>query len=155
MTELTEGDEAPAFSLPVSEEETFTLSDAQGKNLVLYFYPKDDTPGCTTEAKDFTELKRKFSANGITVVGVSKDSVAKHDKFADKHDLRITLASDEDGAVCDKYGVWVEKKNYGRTYMGIERSTFLIDAKGRIAKVWRKVRVKGHAEAVLAVAKEI
>ncbi|HJM93096.1 MAG: thioredoxin-dependent thiol peroxidase [Alphaproteobacteria bacterium] len=153
------GDKAPAFEAAAGKSGgsggMIALKDLKGKKAVLYFYPKDDTPGCTTEAKDFTELKRKFSANGITVVGVSKDSVAKHDKFADKHDLRITLASDEDGAVCDKYGVWVEKKNYGRTYMGIERSTFLIDAKGRIAKVWRKVRVKGHAEAVLAVAKEI
>ena len=153
------GDKAPAFEAAAGRSGgsggMIALKDLKGKKAVLYFYPKDDTPGCTTEAKDFTELKRKFSANGITVVGVSKDSVAKHDKFADKHDLRITLASDEDGAVCDKYGVWVEKKNYGRTYMGIERSTFLIDAKGRIAKVWRKVRVKGHAESVLAAAKEI
>ena len=155
MAKITEGKKAPAFTLPDTDGKRVSLEDFEGRNLVLWFYPKDDTPGCTTEAKDFTELKRKFSANGITVVGVSKDSVAKHDKFADKHDLRITLASDEDGAVCDKYGVWVEKKNYGRTYMGIERSTFLIDAKDRIAKVWRKVRVKDHAEAVLAEAKEI
>ncbi len=153
------GDKAPAFKAVAGKSGgsggTIALKDLKGKKTVLYFYPKDDTPGCTTEAKDFTELKRKFSANGIAVVGVSKDSVAKHDKFADKHDLRITLASDEDGVICEKYGVWVEKKNYGRTYMGIERSTFLIDAKGRIAKVWRKVRVKGHAESVLAAAKEI
>ncbi len=153
------GDKAPAFKAAAGKSGgsggTIALKDLKGKKTVLYFYPKDDTPGCTTEAKDFTELKRKFSANGIAVVGVSKDSVAKHDKFADKHDLRITLASDEDGVICEKYGVWVEKKNYGRTYMGIERSTFLIDAKGRIAKVWRKVRVKGHAESVLAAAKEI
>ena len=153
------GDKAPAFKAAAGKSGgsggTIALKDLKGKRAVLYFYPKDDTPGCTTEAKDFTELKRKFSANGIVVVGVSKDSVAKHDKFADKHDLRITLASDEDGAICEKYDVWVEKKNYGRTYMGIERSTFLIDAKGKVAKVWRKVKVKGHAEAVLAAAKEI
>ncbi len=153
------GDRAPAFKAATGKSGgsggAIALKDLKGKKAVLYFYPRDDTPGCTTEAKDFTELKRKFSANGIAVVGVSKDSVAKHDKFADKHDLRITLAADEDGAICEKYGVWVEKKNYGRSYMGIERSTFLIDAKGKIAKVWRKVKVKGHAEAVLAAAKEI
>ncbi len=149
------GDKAPAFKAPIGGGGNIALKDMKGKKVVLYFYPKDDTPGCTTEAKDFTDLKRKFSANGIAVIGVSKDSVAKHDKFADKHGLRITLASDEDGAICDAYGVWVEKKNYGRTYMGIERSTFLIDGKGKVARVWRKVRVKGHAEAVLAAAKEI
>jgi thioredoxin-dependent peroxiredoxin len=151
------GDKAPAFKAPIGGGGggNIALKDLKGKKVVLYFYPKDDTPGCTVEAKDFTELKRKFSANGIAVIGVSKDSVAKHNKFAEKHDLRITLASDEDGAICEAYGVWVEKKNYGRTYMGIERSTFLIDGKGKVAKVWRKVRVKGHAEAVLAAAKEI
>lgn len=149
------GDRAPVFTAPVGGGGKIAMKDLKGKKIVLYFYPKDDTPGCTTEARDFTELKRKFSANGIVIIGVSKDSVAKHDKFTDKHDLRITLASDEDGAICGKYGVWVEKKNYGRTYMGIERSTFLIDGKGKVARVWRKVRVKGHAEAVLAAAKEI
>lgn len=149
------GDRAPVFTAPVGGGGKIAMKDLKGKKIVLYFYPKDDTPGCTTEARDFTKLKRKFSANGIAIIGVSKDSVAKHDKFTDKHDLRITLASDEDGAICGKYGVWVEKKNYGRTYMGIERSTFLIDGKGKVARVWRKVRVKGHAEAVLAAAKEI
>ena len=149
------GDRAPVFTAPIGGGGKIALKDMKGKKVVLYFYPKDDTPGCTTEAKDFTDLKRKFSANGIAVIGVSKDSVAKHDKFAEKHDLRIPLAADEDGAICGKYGVWVEKKNYGRTYMGIERSTFLIDGRGKVAKVWRKVRVKGHAEAVLAAAKEI
>jgi peroxiredoxin Q/BCP len=149
------GDRAPSFTAPAGGGGKIAMKDFKGKKVVLYFYPKDDTPGCTTEAKDFTELKRKFSANGIAVVGVSKDSVAKHDKFSEKHNLRIVLASDEDGVICEKYGVWVEKKNYGRTYMGIERSTFLIDAKGKVAKVWRKVRVRGHAEAVLAAAKEI
>lgn len=149
------GDRAPVFTAPVGGGGKIAMKDLKGKKIVLYFYPKDDTPGCTTEARDFTELKRKFSANGIAIIGVSKDSVAKHDKFTDKHDLRIALASDEDGAICGKYGVWVEKKNYGRTYMGIERSTFLIDGKGKVARVWRKVRVKGHAEAVLAAAKEI
>ena len=149
------GDRAPVFTAPVGGGGKIAMKDLNGKKIVLYFYPKDDTPGCTTEARGFTELKRKFSANGIAIIGVSKDSVAKHDKFTDKQDLRITLASDEDGAICGKYGVWVEKKNYGRTYMGIERSTFLIDGKGKVARVWRKVRVKGHAEAVLAAAKEI
>ncbi|MBT4045087.1 MAG: thioredoxin-dependent thiol peroxidase [Rhodospirillaceae bacterium] len=156
---LDVGDKAPAFKAPSGKSGggggTVSLKALKGKKVVLYFYPKDDTPGCTTEAKDFTELKRKFSANGIAIIGVSKDSVAKHDKFADKHDLHITLAADEDGAICEAYGVWVEKMNYGRTYMGIERSTFLIDAKGKIAQVWRKVRVKGHAEKVLVAAKEI
>ena len=149
------GEKAPAFKAPIGGGGLIALQDLKGKKVVLYFYPKDDTPGCTAEAKDFADLKRKFSANGIAVVGVSKDSVAKHDRFAEKYGLRITLASDEDGAICNAYGVWVEKKNYGRAYMGIERSTFLIDVKGKIAKVWRKVKVKGHAEAVLATAKEI
>ena len=108
-----------------------------------------------SSAKDFTALKWKFSANGIAVIGVSKDTIAKHEKFADKFSLRITLASDESGEICEKFGVWVEKKNYGRKYMGIERTTFLIDQKGIVAKVWRKVKVKNHAEVVLAAAKEI
>ena len=152
---VKEGQKAPAFNLPVSGGGKVALRDHKGKKVVLYFYPKDDTPGCTVEAKDFTALKRKFSANGIAIIGVSKDTIAKHEKFADKFSLRINLASDESGEICKKFGVWVEKKNYGRKYMGIERTTFLIDQKGIVAKVWRKVKVKNHAEVVLAAAKEI
>ncbi len=149
------GKKAPNFKLPTNKGETVKLADYKGKKLVLYFYPKDDTSGCTTEAKDFTALGRKFSANGIKVLGVSRDSVEKHKKFADKHDLKVALGADEDGKVCEAYGVWVEKKNYGRIYMGIERSTFLIDEKGKVAQVWRKVRVKEHAQKVLDAAKAL
>ena len=152
---VQEGQRAPTFARPVGGGGKVALKDLKGKKVVLFFYPKDDTPGCTAEANDFTKLKRKFSANGIAVIGVSKDTAAKHEKFSDKHNLRITLASDASGVICEKFGVWVEKINYGRKYMGIERSTFLIDEKGIVAKIWRKVNVKGHAEAVLAIAKEI
>ncbi len=149
------GHKAPNFHLPANNGKQTKLADFQGKSLVLYFYPKDGTPGCTTEAKDFTTLKRKFSANGAAVLGISKDSLAKHQKFKDKHEITILLGADEDGKVCETYDVWVEKKNYGRTYMGIERTTFLIDKNGKIADIWRKVRVKGHAEAVLEQAKAL
>jgi len=152
---LEVGKKAPNFKLQIGQGETVRLSDYKGKKLVIYFYPKDDTPGCTTEAKDFTNLKRKFSANGVAILGVSKDTLQKHDKFSTKYDLKIALGADENGMVCEAFGVWVEKKNYGRTYMGIERSTFLIDEKGKLAQIWRKVRVKGHAEAVLEAAKEM
>ncbi|CAE7593953.1 bcp [Symbiodinium microadriaticum] len=152
---LDVGDKAPAFSLPVNGDGTFSLKDAKGKKLVLYFYPKDDTPGCTKEAIGFTEQLAKFKRAGALVVGVSKDTVAKHDKFIDKYDLKIPLISDEDGSLCEAYGVWVEKKNYGRTYMGIERSTFLIDEKGKIAEIWRKVRVNGHVDKVLETVKAL
>lgn len=117
--------------------------------MVLYFYPKDDTPGCTKEAIGFSHLKAEFDAAGAVIIGVSKDTVAKHDKFIAKHELDVILGADEDGAVCEAYGVWVEKQMYGKTYMGIERATFLINAQGTIAQVWRKVRVPGHVEAVL------
>ena len=152
--ELSVGDKAPAFTLATDGGGKFALSKADGP-VVLYFYPKDDTPGCTTEAIDFTAALPQFEKLGVQVVGVSKDTVAKHDKFKAKHNLGITLVSDEDGKLCEKYGVWVEKKNYGRTYMGIERSTFLIDDKGKIAAIWRKVRVKGHVEKVLEAAKAL
>jgi peroxiredoxin Q/BCP len=125
------------------------LADLKGKRVVLYFYPKDDTPGCTREALNFTEKAKAFAAAKTVVVGVSRDTVAKHDKFVAKHGLEVILASDEDGSVCERYGVWVEKTLYGRRYMGVERATFLIDAKGRIARVWRQVRVPGHVEEVL------
>lgn len=152
---LSEGDAAPAFSMPTPGGAEVSLSDFAGKTLVLYFYPKDDTPGCTTEAIDFTTEAAAFETAGAAVVGVSKDSVAKHEKFAAKHGLLVTLGSDENGTVCEDYGVWVEKKNYGRTYMGIERTTFLIDGAGKIAKIWRKVKVKGHVAEVLEAAKAL
>lgn len=142
------GDTAPAFTLPRDGGGTVSLADFAGQKIVLYFYPKDDTPGCTTEAKEFTADMDAFAAAGATVIGVSKDSVAKHDKFKGKHDLGIILASDEENSTCEDYGVWVEKNMYGKTYMGIERATYLIDAKGKIADIWRKVKVKGHVAAV-------
>lgn len=146
---LTEGDKAPNFSMD-STAGPIKLADFKGAPLVLYFYPKDDTPGCTTEAIEFTAHAAAFKKLGAQIVGVSKDTLAKHEKFAAKHDLTITLASDEDGKTCEAYGVWAEKNMYGRKYMGITRATFLIDGSGKIAKVWPKVKVKGHAEEVLA-----
>ena len=146
---LEPGAPAPDFSLAVSGGGTASLADYAGQTLVLYFYPKDDTPGCTTEAKDFSEHTEAFASKGARILGVSKDTVAKHDKFVAKHDLGITLGSDESGAVCEAYGVWVEKKMYGKTYMGIERTTVLIGADGTVAQIWPKVKVPGHAEKVL------
>jgi thioredoxin-dependent peroxiredoxin len=147
--ELKPGDPAPPFDLPTAGGGHVSLSSLKGKRVVLYFYPKDDTPGCTQEALNFTEKAKAFAKAKTVVVGVSRDSVVKHDKFAAKHGLEITLASDEDGKVCERYGVWTEKTLYGRKFMGVERSTFLIDEKGRISRVWRKVRVPGHVEDVL------
>ena len=152
---ITEGSRAPAFKLPRDGGSTVSLAEFKGKPVVLYFYPKDDTPGCTMEAKDFTAEAAKFKKAGATVIGVSKDSVKRHDNFKAKYDLDLILASDESGEILEKYGVWVEKMNYGRKYMGIERSTFLIDGKGVIAKAWRKVKVKGHAAAVLDALKAL
>ena len=146
---LAEGDAAPDFTLPRDGGETMSLSDFAGKKLVLFFYPKDDTSGCTKEAIAFTGLEADFSAAGAAVVGASKDTVAKHEKFRAKHDLSVPLLSDAESDLCERYGVWVEKSMYGKKYMGIERSTFLIDGNGRIAKIWRKVKVPGHAEEVL------
>ena len=143
------GTAAPQFTLPRDGGGTVALESFKGRAVVLYFYPKDDTPGCTKEAIGFTEAKAKFEAAGAVVIGVSKDTVAKHDKFVAKHDLDVILGADEDGSVCEAYGVWVEKQMYGKTYMGIERATFLIDGKGVVAQEWRKVRVKGHVAAVL------
>ncbi|HET6926910.1 MAG TPA: peroxiredoxin, partial [Hyphomicrobiaceae bacterium] len=131
------------------------LSKLKGKPVVLYFYPKDDTTGCTTEAKDFTSRAADFRKAGVEVIGVSPDSVESHRKFAKKHDLSVRLAADTDKAVSMAYGVWGEKSMWGRRFMGVERSTFLIDRNGRIAKSWRKVRVAGHAEAVLAAARDL
>lgn len=147
---LNVGDKAPAFTMPTDGGGTVSLAGLKGKPVVLYFYPKDDTPGCTKEACAFRDAMPDFSKIDAAIIGVSKDSVAKHDKFKAKYDLPFTLASDEDGSVCEDYGVWVEKNMYGRKYMGIERATFLIDGKGKVAAVWRKVKVAGHADDVLA-----
>jgi len=152
---LTVADTAPDFTLPRDGGGTVTLSSFRRGKVVLYFYPKDDTPGCTLEAQDFTARAAAFAAAGTTVIGVSKDSVKAHDKFCKKHGLQIILASDEAGTTCEDYGVWVEKSMYGKTYMGIERSTVLIDAAGRVARIWPKVSVKGHADEVLAAAQAL
>ncbi|MCP5373971.1 MAG: thioredoxin-dependent thiol peroxidase [Hyphomicrobiales bacterium] len=152
---VAEGDKAPNFEKQTDGGGTLSLTALKGRKVVLYFYPKDDTPGCTTEAQGFRDAIREFDAAGATVIGVSKDSVARHDKFKAKYDLPFALVSDDDGSLCEAYGVWVEKKNYGRAYMGIERSTFLIGADGKVAKAWRKVRVKGHVDAVLAAARDL
>ena len=149
MSALAIGDTAPAINLPRDGGETVSLADFKGKSVVLYFYPKDDTSGCTKEAIGFTESVAAFDALNTVILGVSKDSVKKHDKFIAKYDLKIALLSDEDGTTCEDYGVWVEKSMYGKTYMGIERATFLIDADGKIAQIWRKVKVPGHVDAVL------
>jgi thioredoxin-dependent peroxiredoxin len=152
---IAEGDKAPSFSLKTDGGGSISLKDFAGKALVLYFYPKDDTAGCTKEAIDFSAAAVGFKKIGVPVVGVSKDSVAAHDRFKDKHKLKVTLASDPEGKTVESYGSWVEKSMYGRKYMGIDRSTFLIDSKGKIAKIWRKVRVPGHVEEVLAAAKSL
>jgi len=149
---LDQGTMAPDFTLPRDGGTDVTLSDLRGHKVVLYFYPKDNTPGCTTEALDFTALKDDFAAAGIQVFGISKDSVKKHDNFCAKHSLGIPLLSDENGTVCEDYGVWAEKQMYGKTFWGIVRATFLIDEDGKIAHVWPKVKVTGHADEVLAVA---
>lgn len=149
------GDIAPDFTLPRDGGGTVTLSALRPGKVVVYFYPKDDTPGCTTEALDFTRLKDAFAAAGTTVIGVSKDSVASHDKFCRKHGLGLILASDEGGTVCEDWGVWVEKSMYGKKYLGVERATFLIDGEGRVAQAWPKVKVPGHADAVLAAAQAL
>lgn len=149
MTDLTIGTPAPDFTLPRDGGDDVTLSALRGQSVVLYFYPRDDTSGCTKEAIAFTEQLDLFDTAGAVILGVSKDTVAKHDKFRDKHGLKIALLSDADSDVCERYGVWIEKKMYGKTFMGIERATFLIDADGNIAQIWRKVKVAGHSEAVL------
>ncbi|WP_340264416.1 thioredoxin-dependent thiol peroxidase [Sphingobium mellinum] len=146
---LDVGDALPDVTLQDADGADFTLTRYRGKPLVVYFYPKADTPGCTNEAKDFTDLAPHFAALGMAVVGISKDKPAKLKKFADKYGLAVTLASDEPGEACEAFGTWVEKSLYGRKYMGIERATFLADADGRIVRVWPKVKVKGHAAEVL------
>jgi len=149
------GAKCPVFKLPTDDGGSVSLSDLAGRPAVIYFYPKDDTPGCTSEAKDFTRLAPAFRKAGVAVIGVSPDSLKKHQKFRDKHELDLRLAADEDHAVAERFGAWVEKSMYGRKYMGVDRSTFLIDAKGRIAEVWRKVKVPGHAEEVLEAARAL
>ena len=153
--ELAEGDPAPDFELPTDSGGRAHLKDLKGKPVVVYFYPKDDTSGCTAEAIAFNGLRAKFAAAGATVIGVSPDSAASHDKFKLKHDLKIALAADPGRSAIEAYGAWKEKSMYGRKYFGVERSTFLIGPDGRIAKVWRKVKEPGHAEEVLAAAKAL
>ena len=149
------GDKAPDFTMPTDGNGSVTLSKLRGKPVVLYFYPKDDTSGCTAEACGFRDTFPDYGKTGATVIGVSRDSVASHDKFKKKHELPFILASDADGKVTEKYGVWVEKSMYGRKYMGIERATFLIDGKGVIRGIWRKVKVPGHVDEVLKEVKKL
>jgi peroxiredoxin Q/BCP len=148
---LEVGDKAPEFSVLNQIGETVSLSQFKGKKVALYFYPKDDTPGCTIEAIAFTKLKAQFEAANTVILGVSKDSVESHQHFCTKYDLTVQLLSDNDMAIIEPYGVWQEKKNYGKTYMGISRTTYLIDEDGKIAKVWKNVKAEGHAEAVYKV----
>jgi len=150
---LEKGDQAPTFSLPADNGQTVALADYSGKKIVLYFYPKDDTPGCTTQAIDFTHKIKEFEDHGAVVIGMSPDKPAKHDKFKAKHNLAVTLAADEEKETLAAYGVWVEKSMYGKKYMGVERSTFLIDENGKIDQIWRKVKVAGHIDAVLEAVK--
>ena len=146
---INQGDKAPALTAELSDGSSFDLA-APGKPTVLYFYPKDDTSGCTREAQDFTAMASDFAAAGAKVVGVSRDDMKKHDKFIAKYDLAVPLAADTDGAISDAFGTWVQKSMYGRKYMGMERATFLIDADGTVQRDWRKVKVPGHAAEVLA-----
>lgn len=155
MTELIEGGIAPEFELPRDGGGTIRLADFRGRPLVLYFYPQDDTTGCTSEAIDFSRLRPDFDKAGASILGLSPDSAGKHDRFKAKHKLDIALAADEERGVIEAYGLWVEKQMYGRRYMGVERATFLIGADGRIARIWRKVKVKGHAEAVLEAVRSL
>jgi len=146
---LDVGDKAPDFTLPTDGDGKVTLSKLKGQKVVLYFYPKDDTSGCTAEACAFRDMFPRFKKMDAVVIGISRDSVARHDKFKKKYELPFTLGSDEEGMVTEKYGVWVQKSLYGRKYMGIERATFLIDEKGVIEHIWHKVKVPGHADEVL------
>lgn len=152
---VTVGNAAPDFTLPRDGDQTITLSTLRPAKVVVYFYPKDDTSGCTLEAQQFTARLADFTAAGATVIGISKDSPKSHDKFCKKYGLGIALASDENGTTCEDYGVWIEKSMYGKTYLGIQRASFLIDSNGVIAKVWHKVSVKGHVDEVLAAVRAI
>lgn len=150
-----EGKPVPAFDMPTGDGDRVSDTALKGQPYVLYFYPKADTPGCTTEGKDFSALMDDFAAAGARVIGVSKDTVKKLSNFKAKHDLTVTLASDEDESVCEAFGTWVEKSMYGRTYMGIERATFLVDAQGVIRRHWPRVKVKGHADEVLQALRDL
>jgi len=152
---LSEGDPVPDVTMIGMDGTPVSPADFKGQKLVLYFYPKDDTSGCTREAQDFTALAAEFEKAGTWILGVSRDSPEKHAKFAAKYSLEVKLATDPDGSVCEAFGTWGQKSLYGRKYMGIDRATFLIDRDGTIAKAWRKVKVPGHAEAVLATAREL
>lgn len=152
---LEDGEKAPDFALPDADGETVRLAALKGQPVVVYFYPKDDTSGCTAEAKDFTCLAAEFKRAGAHVIGISPDSPASHRKFQEKYDLGVRLLADEERKAAEAYGVWVEKSMYGRNYMGVERSTFLVDADGRIAKSWHRVKVPGHAEEVLGAVRAL
>lgn len=152
---LDEGQKAPDFALATGDGAPLTLKALKGRPAVLYFYPKDDTSGCTAEAKDFSCLAADFAKAGARVIGVSPDSLASHTKFKTKYELDLTLAADEGKSAAEAYGVWVQKSMYGKAYMGVERATFLIDASGRLARIWRKVRVPGHAGEVLAAVRSL
>ena len=152
---LSVGEKAPAFDLPNQDGNNVKLGDYAGKWLVVYFYPRDDTPGCTVEAREFTDLKKDFDNNNASILGVSPDSEKKHSKFIDKHNLEIDLLADENTTMLEDYGVWQEKSMYGKTYMGVVRTTYLIDPEGSVAEAWTKVKAKGHAEIVLERLKEI
>ncbi|MBE7637023.1 redoxin domain-containing protein [Sneathiella sp. P13V-1] len=152
---MEEGQKVVAFDMPTDTVGNVSNESLMGSPYIIYFYPKDSTPGCTNEAKDFTALKSEFDALGVKIIGVSKDSLKRHENFRNKQELDVILASDEGTEFCEAFGVWVEKNMYGRKYMGIERATFLIDAEGTVRNVWRKVKVKGHADAVLEAAKAL
>jgi peroxiredoxin Q/BCP len=152
---VNEGDLVPDVKLVAMDGRTISPLDFKGNKLVLYFYPKDDTSGCTREAQDFSALAADFEKAGTWLLGVSKDDSASHGKFTEKYELKVPLASDPDGSVCEAFGVWVEKSMYGRKYLGIERATFLVDRTGVVNRVWRKVKVPGHAEEVLEAAREL
>ena len=153
--ELKINDNIPNFTLPLSDDSLFNSEELKKKLYIIYFYPKDNTPGCTNEAKDFSSLKEDFDEIGAEIIGISKDSIKKHKNFIEKQGLKIKLASDEEANVTESFGVWVEKKMYGRTYMGIERSTFIVSAEKKILEIYRKVKVKNHANLVLERAKEL
>ena len=152
---LAIGDKAPDFTIATDGGGTFCLSEMMGNNVIIYFYPKDDTPGCTKEACEFRDSLPDFSKSSSKIIGISKDTVAKHDKFKSKYALPFTLGADLEGAVCEAYGTWVEKSMYGRQYMGIERATFLVDKEGSVQGIWRKVKVRGHVEEVLAAVQNL
>jgi peroxiredoxin Q/BCP len=155
MAEIDVGQEAPDFELPKSQGESLKLSSLRGQPVVLYFYPKDDTSGCTAEAIDFSRLRPEFDKAGAAVIGISPDSIKSHDRFKAKHNLALDLAADEEKQVVQAWGVWGEKSMYGRKYMGVERTTFLIGPDGKVARVWRKVKVPGHADEVLQAVREL